>query len=131
MKQNYIMKACAFFLFALLAVGCTQDYSKKYYQSIPEEFDAICQRAIDEWKVPGMAVAVVKDGKVVFLKGFGMATLPDSLNEGVPVTEKTQFVIASTSKAFTSALLANGILRSWNICQTSSCMTRGLPRISR
>ena len=107
MKQNYIMKACAFFLFALLAVGCTQDYSKKYYQSIPEEFDAICQRAIDEWKVPGMAVAVVKDGKVVFLKGFGMATLPDSLNEGVPVTEKTQFVIASTSKAFTSALLAN------------------------
>ena len=107
-RQNRLFKTVILFLFTgIILAGCSQDYSKKYYQSIPQGFDELCQRAIDEWKVPGMAVAVVKDGKVVFLKGFGMAALPDSLNEGVPVTEKTKFVIASTSKAFTSALLAN------------------------
>ena len=50
---------------------------------------------------------IVKDGEVVFLKGFGHAHLGDSTTAPVPVTPQTQFVIASTSKAFTSGLLAN------------------------
>ncbi len=92
---------------ALLALMCSCNCENKYYKSIPDGFDAMCQRAIDEWKVPGMAVAVVKDGEVVFLKGYGVAKQADSLNEAIPVTPQTQFVIASTSKAFTSGLLAN------------------------
>ena len=93
---------------ALVAVlAACNNGPQKYYKSIPEGFEARCQRAIDEWKVPGMAVAVVKDGEVVFLKGFGKAHLGDSLTEAVDVTPQTQFVIASTSKAFTSGLLAN------------------------
>ena len=95
-------------LMAILALtACSSNPAEKYYKSIPAEFDAMCQRAIDEWKVPGMAVAVVKDGEVVFLKGFGNAHLGDSTMAPVPVTPQTQFVIASTSKAFTSGLLAN------------------------
>ena len=39
--------------------ACNSNPTEKYYKSIPQEFDAMCQRAIDEWKVPGMAVAVV------------------------------------------------------------------------
>ena len=101
-----LFKASA--LMAILALaGCNSNPSQKYYKSIPQEFDAMCQRAIDEWKVPGMAVAVVKDGEVVFLKGFGHAHLGDSTTAPIPVTPQTQFVIASTSKAFTSGLLAN------------------------
>ncbi|MBR4882563.1 MAG: beta-lactamase family protein, partial [Bacteroidales bacterium] len=93
---------------ALVAVlAACNNGPQKYYKSIPEGFEARCQRAIDEWKVPGMAVAVVKDGEVVFLKGFGKAHLGDSLTPAVDVTPQTQFVIASTSKAFTSGLLAN------------------------
>ena len=93
---------------ALVAVlAACNNGPQKYYKSIPQGFEARCQRAIDEWKVPGMAVAVVKDGEVVFLKGFGKAHLGDSLTEAVDVTPQTQFVIASTSKAFTSGLLAN------------------------
>lgn len=107
--KNFCKKslyAIALVVFAI-TTSCNSNPSQKYYQSIPDEFDAMCQRAIDEWKVPGMAVAVVKDGEVVFLKGFGKAHLGDSITAPVDVTAQTQFVIASTSKAFTSGLLAN------------------------
>ena len=103
--SNFFEKAlCGLCLVALL---CACNCNSKYNKSIPKEFDALCQRAIDEWKVPGMAVAVVKDGEVVFMKGYGVAKKADSLNGAIPVTPQTQFVIASTSKAFTSGLLAN------------------------
>lgn len=93
-------------IFMLAFAGCGNN-THPYEGRIPAEFDKLCRRAIDEWKVPGMAVGVVKDGKVVFLKGFGVAKVADSTADAIPVTEKTQFVIASTSKAFTGALLAN------------------------
>ena len=96
-----------FLLLSLVAlISCNSDPTAKYYKSIPKGFDKMCQRAIDEWKVPGMAVAVVKDGEVVFMQGFGKAHLGDSANAAVPVTPQTKFVIASTSKAITAGLLA-------------------------
>ncbi|PKP19658.1 MAG: serine hydrolase [Bacteroidetes bacterium HGW-Bacteroidetes-21] len=52
-----------------------------------------------EWSIPGMSVAIIKDDKVILLKGFGINEVgkPDS------VTPKTMFGIASLTKAFTSA----------------------------
>ena len=50
-----------------------------------------------------MGVVVVKDGEVVFADGFGTTSVEKS---GTPVTAQTQFVLASTSKALTAALLA-------------------------
>ncbi|QHS61527.1 serine hydrolase [Chitinophaga agri] len=47
---------------------------------------------------PGAAVAIVKDGKVVFQKGYGMA----DLDHGIPITPQTVFNIASVSKQFTA-----------------------------
>ncbi len=104
-KSIRLFASCVCLLSVL--AGCSSNTSEKYYKSIPPQFDQMCQRAIDEWKVPGMAVAVVKDGEVVFMKGYGHAHLGDSVKAPVPVTPQTQFVIASTSKAFTSGLLAN------------------------
>lgn len=52
--------------------------------------------------IPGMAVAVVKGDEVVFAKGFGLADLETKR----PVTPETVFAIGSTTKAFTSALVA-------------------------
>jgi CubicO group peptidase (beta-lactamase class C family) len=49
-------------------------------------------------QTPGVAVAVIKEGKVVFAKGYGMA----DLNNNIPVTTKTVFDIASVSKQFTA-----------------------------
>jgi len=67
------------------------------------EIDELCRSVFKEWNLPGMSIVVVKDGKVVFLDGYGKSTYKPG---GEDITPDTQFVIASTSKAFTSALLA-------------------------
>lgn len=66
------------------------------------EIDAYAQQVQKDWSVPGMAIAVVKDGKTVFAKGYGVQRLGG--NE--KVDENTLFAIASNSKAFTTAALA-------------------------
>src|SRR5437660_5407627 len=57
---------------------------------------------LSEWKVPGMALAVVKDGEMIFARGFGKR----NLDSGDAVTPQTIFAIGSSSKAFTAASLA-------------------------
>ena len=59
-------------------------------------------RALKTFQVPGMAIAIVKDGKVVVAQGFGVR----KLGEPTPVDGKTLFEVASNSKAFTAATLA-------------------------
>jgi CubicO group peptidase (beta-lactamase class C family) len=65
------------------------------------EFDRYVAQVARDWKVPGLAVAVVKDDSVVLARGYGVLDLakPD------PVTEHTRFAIGSTTKAMTSAAL--------------------------
>ncbi len=77
------------------------------------EIDQLVERTMKTFQVPGMAVAVIKDGKVIHSKGYGVS----SLNTRGRVDENTLFGIASNSKAFTAATL--GILvdekkLSWN-----------------
>jgi CubicO group peptidase (beta-lactamase class C family) len=64
--------------------------------------DNVVEHARQEFNVPGIAVAVVKDGKVAVLKGYGVRRL----GHPAPVTSHTIFGIASNSKIFTSAALA-------------------------
>lgn len=86
-----------------VVVSCTRT-AKDYIASIPSEFDEYCQNAFDQWQIPAMSVVVVKDNEVVYLKGFGKTKQDET---GVPVDpEKTQFVLASTTKAMTGSLLA-------------------------
>ena len=69
------------------------------------EIDALVTRTLKTFDVPGIAVCVIKDGKIVHSKGYGVR----SLNSGLPVNENTLFGIASNSKAFTAAAL--GLLK--------------------
>ncbi len=64
--------------------------------------DAYAEDAMRDWNVPGMAVAVVKDDSVVYMRGFGVREL------GRPerVDAHTSFAIASTTKAFTATAVA-------------------------
>jgi len=64
--------------------------------------DAYVAKAIADWRVPGLAIVVVKDTSVVFIKGYGVRELgkPD------PVTVHTRFGNMSTTKAFTAMLVA-------------------------
>jgi CubicO group peptidase (beta-lactamase class C family) len=64
--------------------------------------DRVVERARKEFDVPGIAVAIVKDGEVVLAKGYGVRKIGDP----APVTPQTLFRIASNTKAFTAAALA-------------------------
>ena len=67
-----------------------------------ENLDSVVERTMKEFEVPGMAVLVVKDGRTVVSKGYGVR----KLGESAPVTPKTLFGVASNTKAFTAAALA-------------------------
>jgi CubicO group peptidase (beta-lactamase class C family) len=66
-----------------------------------KSLDFYIAKAIKDWNVPGLAIAVVKDDSVVFAKGYGVKTI----GKNDPVDTRTLFAIASLSKAFTSASL--------------------------
>lgn len=68
----------------------------------PADLDAWVARAQQEFSVPGVAVGIVKDGRTVLAKGYGVRRLGDP----AAVDEHTLFGIASNSKAFTAAALA-------------------------
>jgi CubicO group peptidase (beta-lactamase class C family) len=67
-----------------------------------QQIDDYAKRLMAEWEQPGMAIAVVKDDKVVFQKGYGTR----ELGKSEPVDPDTIFAIASNSKAFLTATLA-------------------------
>lgn len=66
-----------------------------------EQLDAYVARAVRDWHVTGLAIAIVKDDSVVFAKGYGVRQLgkPDLVDVG------TRFAIGSTTKAMTAAVL--------------------------
>ncbi len=70
-------------------------------RGIPADFDATVARAMATFKVPGLAVAVVRNDSVIFAKGYGVR----ALGAPEPVTPHSLFAVGSTSKAFTVAVL--------------------------
>jgi CubicO group peptidase (beta-lactamase class C family) len=64
--------------------------------------DEYISKTMADWKVPGLAVAVIKDGKTIFSKGFGYRDVEKKL----PVTPNTIFAIGSTTKAFAATSVA-------------------------
>jgi len=66
-----------------------------------EAIDALVARSMEAFDVPGIAVGVIKDGKVIHARGYGVR----SLNSKVKMDENTLFGIASNSKAFTTVAL--------------------------
>jgi CubicO group peptidase (beta-lactamase class C family) len=68
----------------------------------PTDLDAYVASSMKTFAVPGIAVAIVKEGMIVVAKGYGVRKLGDS----TPVDEFTMFGIGSNTKAFTTAALA-------------------------
>lgn len=86
-----------FIFVALLLSSCLLSAQ---YTSI--QIDSLVQDAMEKLEVAGAAVAIVKDGKVIHSKGYGVK----SFTTKEKVNEHTQFAIASNSKAFTTTALA-------------------------
>lgn len=66
------------------------------------ELDDYIEKAREEWQVPGAAVVIVKDDKIVYAKGFGVR----EIGKSDKIDPDTVFAIGSASKAFTGATMA-------------------------
>ncbi|HTL10701.1 MAG TPA: serine hydrolase [Chitinophagaceae bacterium] len=69
---------------------------------VKDSLEIYSNRALKDWRIPGAAVCIVKNGKLVFMKGFGVK----EMNGSDKVDENTLFMIGSNTKAFTATALA-------------------------
>lgn len=102
-KLNTKINVSLFWIYLFLFILVFNGYARTSEKAVDlEHLENYFVKAMQEWKIPGMAVAIVMDGEVVMAKGFGVKeySKPDK------VDEQTLFAIASNSKAFTAASLA-------------------------
>ncbi len=69
---------------------------------IKDSIDDYINEGLNDWKIPGLALTIVKNGEVVLSKGYGVKNILTK----EPVDENTLFIIASNSKLFTGTALA-------------------------
>ncbi len=85
--------------FSLLFILCSIFF---FSQISEQKLDEVIQKTLTTFDVPGMSVGIIKDGKILYAKGFGVR----SLNSKLPMTPETLVGIASNSKGFTCTALA-------------------------
>jgi len=106
LKKISGLMLCATLLFSffgsvtLFAVPQKPDERKT--KEIFTKFEDYARKAMRECRIPGMAVAIVADDRIIYVNGFGVK----EINRSDPVDGHTLFQIGSTSKAFTAALVA-------------------------
>ena len=97
MKRFFIL-ITAFLSFT----GTTFSQTDTLPSFIKDSLDNYINKAMVDWQIPGISVCVVKNGKVVVMKGFGVK----ETGTNDKVDENTLFMIGSNSKAFTATALA-------------------------
>jgi CubicO group peptidase (beta-lactamase class C family) len=88
------------FLFLLFA--CWHFGSAQLPAFIKDSLDSYISKGIKDWDIPGLSIVIVKDRKVVLMKGYGVRNIQSQQ----PVDENTLFMIASNTKLFTGTALA-------------------------
>ncbi len=97
--------------FCMLVILGIALFSVDFYAGMPEgetlagmldDFEKYAQKSMEEWGIPGMAIAIVRGDELIYAGGFGVKKLGGDDR----VDEYTIFQIGSTSKAFTAALVA-------------------------
>jgi CubicO group peptidase (beta-lactamase class C family) len=68
---------------------------------VTDSLDSYIKRGLTTWNIPGLSVAVIKDGEVVFMKGYGVTRVGGTES----VNENTLFMIGSNTKAFTATAM--------------------------
>ena len=96
------MKKLAFITFIFSCSGLVLLGQNSTPAFIKDSLDIFINRELHHWKIPGVAIAIVKDGKVFITKGYGQ----QSIARKDKVDENTLFMIASNTKAFTGTILS-------------------------
>lgn len=88
--------------YALLALATVATRGLLAQPSLPPDLDTYVERVRNQFEVPGISIAIVKDGQVVLTRGYGIRKLgfPGAVDAG------TVFAIASNTKAFTATAVA-------------------------
>src|SRR5262249_54041579 len=101
MKKWTVRVLAPLLIICLLAAAPVQAQNGAVPASL-NGFDGFVEQVMKDWHVPGIAVAIVKDGHVVYAKGYGYR----DVKKGLKVTPDTLFAIGSCSKSFTATSLA-------------------------
>ena len=103
MKDRITKVLCLFIIFSFILFSPLT--AKKAQEKVNlKGLDQFITDVMVEWKVPGLAISIIKDGQLVYSKGFGFRDVDRELK----VTPKTLFAIGSCSKAITAVIM--GIL---------------------
>jgi len=95
--MNHLRKLCLFLLIFTLSSSLIFAQSKTDDEKL-KDLDEFVNKALKDWNVAGLAIGIVKNGKIIYTKGFGYRNMEEKL----PVTENTLFSIGSCTKAFTA-----------------------------
>lgn len=89
---------------------------------VKDSLDYYVNRALTNWRIPGAAVCIVKDNKIVMMKAYGIK----ELGQAEKVDINTLFMIGSNTKAFTATALA--MLQTQNKLSLDDKVTKYLPQ---
>ena len=89
-------------IISLLLLGSLFVYAQKAPSFVADSLDNYINKALKDCKIPGVAVCIVKDGKVIISKGYGIC----EMGKSDKVNENTLFMIGSNTKAFTATSMA-------------------------
>jgi CubicO group peptidase (beta-lactamase class C family) len=93
--------ACAFVLGIAWVMTSTPTTGAPNSEALSAKVDAVIRRQMQEQKIPGLSLAVVRKGTVVKAAGYGVA----DLESGVPVRPQTIFEAGSITKQFTASAI--------------------------
>jgi CubicO group peptidase (beta-lactamase class C family) len=98
------MKYCfsLFLSYLLMQSAATQSTHQQEPAFIRDSLDSYIRKGLSDWNLPGLSLVIVKDGKVVWMKGYGVRDIETKKT----VDENTLFMIASNTKLFTGSALA-------------------------
>lgn len=95
-----IKKFSVFILFLIFIVSGNAQATAPSF--ITDSLDYYINQGLKDWSIPGLSIAIIKDGRTVVMKGYGVRDIETK----EPVDENTLFMIASNSKLFTGTALA-------------------------
>lgn len=96
--MQYARKLCTWIFFVFSYATTLVAANLDWNQSNFDEYVATC---MEQWEIPGVAIGIIKDGKIISAKGYGVRNIAT----GDLVDEETLFPLASVTKTFTATLL--------------------------
>lgn len=97
--MNRLLLCAACVVFACTTATAQSDSIPSF---VKDSLDNYIIKAMEDWEIPGLSIAIIKNGKVVLMKGYGVRELGSDSR----VDENTLFMIGSNTKAFTATALA-------------------------